>query len=185
MSHPRSLPRDPEWLIGIRNGDTAVFEVVFRTYYRRLCAVAYAHVGSPETAEEIVQDLFLKLWRQRDSLQITDSLQAYLYRAARNASLNHLNHRRIELRWSERVRATDPPVAPAADDELGESELARAIDAGIAALPERCRLVFTMSRRQGLSYAEIADALGISVKTVEAQIGRALKSLREGLDLHG
>jgi RNA polymerase sigma-70 factor (ECF subfamily) len=169
-------------IAAIRNGDVTAFEAAFRTYYRRLCAVVYAFVDSAETAEEIVQDLFLKIWRQRESLQITESLQAYLYQAARNASLNHLKHRRIESRWSERVRAEDPPVAPGADDELAEGELSRAIAAGIAALPERCRLVFTMSRHQGLSYAEIANTLGISVKTVEAQMGRALKSLRERLD---
>ncbi len=182
MVHPQTLSSQPVGIAAIRNGDVTAFETVFRTYYRRLCAVVYAFVDSAETAEEIVQDLFLKIWRQHESLQITDNLQAYLYQAARNASLNHLKHRRIESRWSERVRAEDPPVAPGADDELAESELSRAIDAGIAALPERCRLVFTMSRRQGLSYAEIADVLGISVKTVEAQMGRALKSLRERLD---
>jgi RNA polymerase sigma-70 factor (ECF subfamily) len=183
MSHPHSLPHEPEWLAGIRDGSVAAFEGVFRKYFTRLCAVAYAYVGSPEAAEEIVQELFLKLWRQRESLQITDNLQAYLFRAARNASLNHLKHRRVELQWRAREQAGDPPAAPAADAALTEGELSRALAAAIDALPERCRLVFTMSRRQGLSYAEIAEALGISIKTVEVQIGRALKTLRERVEV--
>lgn len=183
MSHPQRFSPELMGIAEIRNGDITAFEAVFRTYYRRLCAAVYGFVDSAETAEEIVQELFLRIWRQRESLQITDSLQAYLYQAARNASLNYLKHRRIESQWSERVRAGDAPVARAADEDLAEDELSRAIEAGIAALPERCRLVFTMSRRQGLSYAEIAEALGISVKTVEAQMGRALKSLRERLDV--
>jgi RNA polymerase sigma-70 factor (ECF subfamily) len=183
MSHPHIAPREPEWLAGIREGNAGAFEAWFRTYYRRLCGVVYAYVGSAETSEEIVQELFLKIWRQRESLDITDSLEGYMFRAARNEALNHLKHRRVELQWRGREQAAERPVAPAADDALSERELSRAIDAAIAALPERCRVVFLMSRRQGLSYAEIADALGISVKTVEVHIGRALKTLRERLDL--
>ena len=183
MSHPHITPREPEWLAGVREGNAAAFEGVFRTYYRRLCGVVYAYVGSAESAEEIVQELFLKIWRQRESLEITDSLQGYLFRAARNEALNHLKHQRVELQWRGREQAADQRVAPSADDALAERELSRAIEAAIAALPERCRMVFTMSRRQGLSYAEIAESLGISVKTVEVHIGRALKSLRETVDL--
>lgn len=183
MSHPHIAPREPERLAAIRAGDAAAFEGVFRAHFKRLCAVVYGYAGSSETAEEIVQELFLKIWRQRESLQITDSLEGYLFRAARNESLNHLKHRRVELRWRAREQASDRPVAPAADQALAEGELSRAIDAAIVALPERCRLVFTMSRRQGLSYAEIAESLGISVKTVEVQIGKALKALRERVDV--
>ena len=183
MSHPHIAPREPEWLAGIREGNATAFEGVFRTYYRRLCGVVYAYVGLAETAEEIVQELFLRIWRQRESLEITESLQGYLFRAARNEALNHLKHRRVELQWRGREQTADQRVAPSADDALAERELSRAIEAAIAALPERCRMVFMMSRRQGLSYAEIGDALGISVKTVEVQIGKALRTLRERVDI--
>jgi len=183
MSHPHIAPREPEWLAGIREGNAAAFEGVFRTYYRRLCGVVYAYVGSAESAEEIVQELFLKIWRQRESLEITDSLQGYLFRAARNEALNHLKHQRVELQWRGREQAADQRVAPSVDEALAERELSRAIEAVIAALPERCRVVCVISRRQGLSYGEIADALGISFTTVQVHIVRALKTLRERVDL--
>src|SRR5260221_10414421 len=118
MSHPHITPREPEWLAGIREGNAAAFEGVFRTYYRRLCGVVCAYVGSAETAEEIVQKLFLKIWRQRESLEITDSLQGYLFRAARNEALNHLKHQRVELQWrgggenAETRGGPPPPDAP-------------------------------------------------------------------------
>src|SRR2546429_7341760 len=116
MSHPHITPREPEWLAGIREGNAAAFEGVFRTYYRRLCGVVYAYVGSAETAEEIVQELFLKIWRQRESLEITDSFQGYLFRAARNEALNHLKHQRVELQWRGGERTTETPLGPPAAD---------------------------------------------------------------------
>src|SRR5205814_6202233 len=122
MSHPHIAPRAPEWLGGIREGNAAAFEGVFRTYYRRLCGVVYAYVGSAESAEEIVQELFLKIWRQRESLEITDSLQGYLFRAARNESLNHLKHQRVELQWRGRQQAAETRVGPSAADALAERE---------------------------------------------------------------
>lgn len=178
---PDIVPSEVDWLAGLREGSGAAFEGIFRTYYGRLCAVIYAYVGSAAATEELVQDVFLRLWRQRASLQITDSLQAYLYRAARNTALNHVKHERIERRWEAQRAGSAQLTVPPPDLEVVRDDLAHAIDKAIEALPERCRAVFTMSRRQGLSYAEIAEALGISSRTVEVQIGRALRSLRRRL----
>ncbi len=138
-------------------------------------------VGSLETAEEIVQDVFLRVWQHRARLDPEGSLKALLYRSCHNAALNHLKHREIEQRWQRQaLHAPEPPSAPA-ESAAQEHELAHAIQHAVAALPERCRLVFLLSRDQGLSYADIARTLGISIKTVETQMGRALKALRGAL----
>jgi RNA polymerase sigma-70 factor (ECF subfamily) len=165
----------------IREGDVAAFEIVFRGNYGGLCSFVRQHLGSADAAEEVVQDVFLNVWRGRGGIDPEQSLRAYLYRAARNTALNQLKRRKLEARWLGAAAANPQSSTPLADDAVREQELTIAIQQKVAALPERCRLIFTLSREQGLSYSEIADALGISVKTVETQMGRALKSLRAGL----
>jgi RNA polymerase sigma-70 factor (ECF subfamily) len=166
----------------IRDGDVAAFEIVFRTHYNGLCSFVRQQVGSAEAAEEVVQEVFLNVWRGRGGIDPDQSLRAYLYRAARNTALNQLKRRRLERRWlAASAGPTSHAISAVADDAVREHELTIAIQQRVASLPERCRLIFTMSREQGLSYAEIAEALGISVKTVETQMGRALKTLRAGL----
>lgn len=132
-------------------------------------------------AEEIVQDVFLRVWERRTLLDPAGSLRALLYRSCRNAALNHLAHRRVERLWERSQAAAPERPAPSAEIGVRERELGDAIDAAVGALPERCRLVFLLSRDHDLSYAEIADTLELSVKTVETQMGRALRSLRRAL----
>jgi RNA polymerase sigma-70 factor (ECF subfamily) len=165
----------------MRAGDVAAFEAVFRAWYGELCSFVRLQVGSAESAEEIVQEVFLRVWRARESLDPEQSLRAYLYRAARNTALNQLKRRRLETRWLIEAAAAPIPLATAADQDAQVNELHSALQSALTALPERCRLVFTMSRQQGLTYPEIAAALGISIKTVETQMGRALRTLRERL----
>jgi RNA polymerase sigma-70 factor (ECF subfamily) len=131
-------------------------------------------------AEELVQEVLLNLWRRREALAPAEALGPYLVRATRNRALNHLRHLHVERR--DAVHAAGATVTPAAGPGRAVAgELARALEEAVAALPPRCREVFVLSRARGLSYGEIAEALGISVKTVEAQMGRALRSLRERL----
>ncbi len=125
--------------------------------------------------------MFLRVWERRARLDPAGSLRALLYRSAHNAALNHIKHREIERRWAQAAQAAPEPVAPEAEAGVRERELSGAIQDAIASLPERCRQIFLMSRQQGLSYAEIAELLGLSVKTVETQMGRALKALRAAL----
>jgi RNA polymerase sigma-70 factor, ECF subfamily len=164
----------------IRAGETSAFETLFHAHYGELCSFVRAQVGSADVAEEIVQDVLLRVWHNRSRLDPHQSLRQYLYRAARNHALNFLKRRRLETHWQS---ASNPTTqnAPAADEAVREHELSTAIGQAVAALPERCRLIFLMSRDQGLSYTEIADVLGLSVKTVETQMGRALKALRANL----
>ena len=173
--------REQDWIAGLHAGDQATFEAIFRAYYPRLVILVQVYVRSKETAEDLVQQLFLALWRRHRTLEITDSLNAYLFRAARNTAFNHLRHARVERLGRDRIAAAPLRLVAPADEMVGEHDLARAIDQAVEELPERCRLVFTLSRREGLSQREIAEALGISLKTVETQIHRAFEALRHKL----
>ena len=131
-------------------------------------------------AEELVQEVMLALWRRREELAADEALGPYLVRAVRNRALNHLRHLHIARR--DAVHAAGPTVAaPSGSGPVVAEELAQALERTVAGLPPRCREVFTLSRGEGLSYAEIAARLGISIKTVEAQMGRALRTLRTDL----
>jgi RNA polymerase sigma-70 factor (ECF subfamily) len=179
MTSPHRLPyRGPEWVERIRAGDEAAFEALFRALAPGLCALVTRYVGARAVAEEIVQDLFLDVWTRRTELAIDRSIGAYLFTAARNRALNHARRERrvVDLTLLERGDQPDP-ASP------GEAELLDALELqdAIAQLPARCRLIFTLNRHQDLSYTEIAASLGLSVKTVETQMGRALKALRDRL----
>lgn len=172
---------DRQWVDRIRDGDVQAFETVFRTLAPALCVFVRRLVYSPDVAEDLVQDLFLTLWRQRRTLTVHASLTTYLYTAARNRALNHIKHERVVARWRNAPRPPAEHEQPTLEDALHEAELTLLVQAAIARLPERTRLVFTMSRQQGMTYGQIAKALGVSVKTVETQMGRALRSMRTSL----
>lgn len=171
---------DRELLDRIRRGDREAFDWAFRAYYALLVGAAESLVRSRAVAEELVQDVMLTLWQKRESLFVDDSVRAYLYKATRNRALNHLRHERVEKR-SAPFLAEAPSIAPSAPAQLANAEIASAITAALEHLPARCREVFELSRAQNLKYSEIASTLGISVKTVEAQMGKALRILRERL----
>jgi len=154
------------------------FDALVRAHYGRLCNFAHRYVDSRDVAEDIVQDVFARLWRQHDAFDVRDPLP-YLYQAVRNRAVTYRRQRVVRDRWREQQTLRDDDrQEPDTASAVEVADLAEAVRRAIDALPERCRLVFTMSREQDLTYAEIARALGISVKTVETQMGRALKALR-------
>lgn len=166
----------------IRTGDERALEVVFKAHFAGMAAFVHRYVRSPDVAEELVQEIFLKLWTKREQLADIDTLKTYLYRAARNQALNWLRRQKLERRWQEEQSDMgEPSATTGADDDASEQEVAAAVRSAIDRLPPRCREVFLMSRDGGMTYSEIASALEISVKTVETQMGRALKSLRGAL----
>lgn len=175
---PEDRETDAELLRRIRLGDERALEAVFRAHYATMCAVVRRIVFAPDVAEELVQDVFFKLWTKREHLAEIDALKTYLYRAARNTALNHLRRQKLELAHEEREAAKGEPMSESTDDSASAGELTEAVQAAINRLPARCREVFLMSRDGGLTYGEIARELGISIKTVETQMGRALKALR-------
>jgi RNA polymerase sigma-70 factor (ECF subfamily) len=159
--------------------DTTDFDTLVRSHGARLCNFAVRFVRSHDIAEDIVQDVFLAIWRRQTEFDYADPLP-YLYQAVRNRAVMHARQQRVRDRWREAVEATAEPAETEPAD-ADTADLAAALARAVEALPERCRLVFTMSREQDLTYAEIARLLGISIKTVETQMGRALKALRSGV----
>jgi RNA polymerase sigma-70 factor (family 1) len=178
---PSAASPERDWVERIRAGDPAAFEALFHAYHVPLCAFAYRYVGARDLAEEIVQELFLFVWERRETWDVRTSVKNYLFTAVRNAALSYLRHERvIRRREAETVELFARPSA-SADSETRAGELVAAVHRAVGRLPERCRLIFTLHREQGLTYAEIAQVLEISPKTVEVQMGRALKSLRKAL----
>ena len=171
---------DRELLDRLRQGDSAAFDQIFRTWYGPLVGTAERMLRDRAVAEELVQDVMLELWRRRESLAADGSPQAYLFQATRNRVLNHLRHLKIEQRSEPDVRH-ESSSTPHADAAVAEEELDVAVQRAVRSLPDRCSEVFELSRVHGLKYSEIASELGISVKTVEAQMGKALRTLRERL----
>jgi RNA polymerase sigma-70 factor, ECF subfamily len=177
---PRAVPEDAELLRRLRAGDESAFDVVFRTHYSSLVGLAESLLKSREQAEDISQDVMLELWRRREALVLTDSLRSYLLRAVRNRAFNELRRVKIAKQKEPMVRGEEATpavgIAQREDDEV-ESAIAGALEA----LPAPVRETFLMSRQEGLKYQEIASRLGVSVKTVEARMGKALKELRDRL----
>jgi RNA polymerase sigma-70 factor, ECF subfamily len=169
---------DSELLNALRSGSETAFDEIFRTYYARLVRLSQGMLGELAPAEELAQDVMLELWRRRVSLTVETSLQAYLFRATRNRTLNYLRHEKVAQRGA--VFAAPEMTAQAVGDRaVIQAEIDAAINTAMQQLPPRCREVFELSRVQGLKYSEIADALGISIKTVEAQMTKALRIMRE------
>lgn len=172
---------DPDIIPLIAQGDKSAFETLFRNHYANLCGYAVKYVWELDQAEEIVQDLFFNLWNKRKDLYISSSIESYLFRAVRNACLNYLKHRKVRENYAAIVQEHHNPGLSLNDNPVETLELQKKIEEAIDALPPERKKVFMLSRYEGLKYKDIADSLGISVKTVEAQMGKALKFLKEEL----
>ncbi len=182
-----TVPPDDALVARVRASDAAAFEVVYRAYYEPLCVFVVGYVRSRAVAEELVQDMLCSIWERRAEWDVRDTVRTYLYRAARNRAVDHLRHGHVVRLWEANVarEATVPGMGQdveTADQRARTTELAIAIRAAVAALPDRCRQVYVLRRQHHLSTAEVAAVLGISAKGVETQLTRALKVLRERLD---
>jgi RNA polymerase sigma-70 factor (ECF subfamily) len=171
----------------VRDGDEAVFGQLFKTYYRGLCSFVFGYVRSQETAEELVQTVFLRIWERRERWAPAVGIRAYLFAACRNAALDHLKHVRIVERTAGAgqggagLSVVDQAEPVAADAAIERAELEHEVRRAVQELPERCRDVVVLRWQHGHSNAEVAQALGISVKTVETHVSRALAALRARL----
>ena len=170
---------EQETIKAIREGDAETFRLVFDACYEGLCRYAFTMLKNTEEAEDVVQFMFLKLWDKREQLNIRQTVRSYLFKSVYHRCINHLEHKNIirnHQRNSQSIPNQDTQPPEIFPDELGESIL-KAIDK----LPPRCRRIFIMSRYEELTYAEIAVRLNISVNTIQNQICKALKILREEL----
>ena len=163
----------------IRCGDNyKAFEIMYRRFYHRLASFAFRFTQSSDQAEEVVSDVFYKLWKNRKNIQITSSLQSYLFTSVRNKCLDKLRAENRVSRCDSSVLVNfTSTISTPLQHTLGE-ELRKRIEVAIEALPRDRRRIFRLSRDNGLKYKEIAALLDISIKTVETQMGRALKYLR-------
>ncbi len=165
----------------IKQLDKAAFEKLFREYFVPLTAFAKKYVGDVDSAKEIVHDVFVNLWTKRETIDLEKAVKSYLYTSAYNRSLNYI---RDHKKFDNNVSVEDN-FSKASDwnfeNNVDALELEEKINRVINSLPKKCREVFLMSRFEGLKYHEIADKLNISVKTVEGQMSKALKALKENL----
>jgi RNA polymerase sigma-70 factor (ECF subfamily) len=173
---------DQKLISAVQNGDLLAYEELYKKYYVYLCFVAEHIIRSHADAEEIVSDVFVRLWNLREKSEIILSVKAYLIRAVHNASLNYIEQNAIRLKSTGRLNSSDlKALAWDSDYPLGhlyEKELQDILTNCINELPEACRKIFLLSRDRDMKYSEISNKLGISVNTVKTQLKIALSRLR-------
>ena len=168
----------------IKEGDIKAFEELFRRYYFPLCCNAAGITGQMAVAG-IVEELFYVLWKERERLQIFQSVKSYLYRATRNQSLQYCEHEEVRNRYREAVLNTsNPEQSTDPHQQMEYEELQKFINSTLEKLPVRRRQIFEMHRLEGRKYVEIATQLSLSVKTVEAEMTKALRTLREEVETY-
>lgn len=158
--------------------DEAVFERVFKSHFKSLHAYAFTILKDEAVAEDVVQNVFLRLWKNTEEANIQSAITAYLYRAVHNESLNVVKHEKVKSAHKLFVAHSMRNETDNASKKILQSELEQKLRVALSELPEQCRTIFQMSRFDELKYQEIADKLSISIKTVENQMGKALKLLR-------
>jgi RNA polymerase sigma-70 factor, ECF subfamily len=179
---PRWHPDDTGLLARVRDGDRTAFDDIVRAHFDVLYRFARGRLGDVESAEDVLQDVLWRMWDQRDRLTVHTSIRAYLFRSVRNAIADVRRHDHIVHAHAERVLLpTEVPRRERPDAQYEIDELRVALTGAIATLPERTREAYLLYHQSGLSYAEIAETMGISVKGVEFQMGKALRQLREAL----
>lgn len=171
----------------IQKGDYQAFEILFKTYYSGLCALARSMVHSKETAEDLVSDIFVKIWENPENLNVSQSLKGYLVRSVKNTCLNYLTRsyqkfKHLDNETSEKLLNLLPHNSPDPSGEILTTELEGKINEAIATLPPECGKIFLLSRKEELTNREIADQLNLSENTVKVQIYRGLSKIREALE---
>lgn len=166
-------------ILRIKQGDAKSFEVLFNMLYGPLCTYANKFIHDAAEAEEIAQDVFVRLWNGRMQLDEDDSVKGYMFTAVRNKCLHYLEHKKVKDKYAAILHHVYTAIDDqTAHEHLVANELEVEISKALEDLPQQCRAVFQLNRQQGLKYAEIATRLNISQKTVETQMSRALSKLR-------
>jgi RNA polymerase sigma-70 factor (ECF subfamily) len=178
LREPLFNPDNPEQLVAkVMEGDEKAWEHITELFYQPLVLFVNSMTHRMDIAEELVQDVFVNFWTKRDRIEINTSLKAYLYRAARNHTLNHIKRNKFEMNYQQSLK---PDYSyNSTDTKIGYSELEQQLNKSIEELPETRRDIFKLSRFEDMTYKEISDTLEIPIRQVHYQIGLALKELRE------
>jgi RNA polymerase sigma-70 factor (ECF subfamily) len=181
------IPENSDLIIGIKQGNTQSFELLYRFLYPRLCAFARKFLQNTDDAEEVVQEIFYNLWKNKDHLDENKSIYSYLFTSAKNSCLNLIESKKCRTKYAELMKLLY--VEGSADNNnsyhaLLTQDLEKDFQLALEKLPQECRKIFVLSRIEGLKYQEITDRLNISIKTVETQMSRALSKLRLQLKDH-
>jgi RNA polymerase sigma-70 factor (ECF subfamily) len=178
-----SSPRlEDDNLVGrVRSGDKQALALLFDRHYEGLCRFVHSLIGSRLDVDDLVQEIFVKIWINKDHWDPHGSIKSYLFKAAKNQALNYLKSRRAKKSSGSADELVEVTSGMDAVSELEDKELLAALSLAITRLPRKTKIVFKLSREEGMTYSEISEIMGISVKTVEHQIARALKILRKQL----
>jgi RNA polymerase sigma-70 factor, ECF subfamily len=169
-----------ELVLNLKKGDARSLELLFRRLYPQMCAFANKYLHDLDETEEIVQEVFYRIWKNRKNLDENQSIKAYLFTAVKNSCFSFLEHQKVKDKYSallEYVYKTSETDS-LFQDSLIATELEKDFSKALEKLPPDCRKIFELSRFEGLKYHEIAERLNISIKTVETQMSRALARLR-------
>lgn len=170
---------DKAVITDFRLGDINAYEIVFHAYYKALAKYAHTIVKDMDDAEDIVQQTFVSIWEKRAVIEVHTSLKALLYKSVHNACLNKIKQQQVRRKHKKTIQVYEEYDSTSA--AIQERELQKRIEDALKKLPTECAKIFKLSRFEQLKYQEIADQLGLSIKTVENQMGKALRIMREEL----
>jgi len=169
----------------VKEGDIKAFETIFRKFYSPLVYYSHSITGRSDVAEDIIQDLFYTLWKEREKIEVYSSLKNYLYGAVRNRSLQFCERRKLDDNYKTSLELSPGISDPGGPQESVEFlELENIILKSLERMPQRRVEIFKLHRFKNKKYKEIADSLSLSVKTVEAEMTKALKTIRKEIELH-
>lgn len=173
----KAIPTERELLDRLKTGDRKAFRTLFDQFYKYLVVTVFNITGDDHLARDMAQDVFFELWKKRETINIQSSLKSYLRRAVINKSLNAIKAKRLDYNEPENL-PENPHTNDDAQKVLEAEDLQKIIHETIDELPPKCRTVFVLCRIEGLSHKEVSEKLGISTKTIENQMTKALKILR-------
>lgn len=173
---------ESECIRSLRKGDRNAFKKLFEKYYQRLCRFAYRYVKSEEISESLVQEVFVRVWEKKERLDPQKNIRSFLYKSARNEALDYIQHKDIVKEKLSLLKVDKEPTSPSGET-LNKEKFWAIVQQQIEQLPAKTQLIYKLSRRDGLTYEEIADLIEVSPKTVEYHITKALDALRSRLNI--